>query len=805
MQISIVKLVVISVAVFLFSVGMAGAAPIATQDFEDNTVDASISGQGGGTGWKPGDLWLASDLGSTGRTWWVEKPATNTYMRSLGTGSPYAYRTFAASDTLTETWLYCKFDIAVQDSMAADFQFRILADEVYEGAAMRVRVKFAAAGEIVSIGTTGGIKNPTIGYWNGTGGYADCTNNFVTMELYMNRDTYTYVIVWDGEYLGTYNWYTSTNANLTDINLLGGTSGSVDPAVAGGVMLDNLYVEEGVEPPPPPACSSEVLPMVKQYLGPAPVGGSIEDSTDYVINNNGSANISQFTVAEVDQNGDPQEYTWLTVAPLTGGPILAGENSGPITATANSTGLDVGVYNAYLKFTDDCTTGGHIREIEYTILPIDVDPPQKNWSVTSPWYAAIRARNCPSGDQYVFTVTNNDDVPQTYTALEVNGDDEPFSPADWVEIEIDAGHDGVPITLNPGESDTLTVTITEDAITSIAGSADDVYIGFQTDMGWLVRTIRIYDYTTDTPTVYYYDGARSPDSADSFGTGYTFALYSEADNIKQGSVVGDSAAHDGRAWKIVDDDTHKSKWYNFPSVNIAPPIGATILARVKVESASGNPGANLSMYDGGGLTAGYHFGGPDQGRVKEIERGNEDIDAGRADSNYHTIRLVAVGGEDGAGYPQKISLYFDENPTPVVDIPAASLVKVVPPEDAFGFGATDIAGTQTISFDWIMATRTGAFAPGDELTCIGQVLEPPPPPCNIPFADADNDGDVDQDDFAEFQLCYTGATVGVPEGCECFERDGDDKIDQVDWFAFEECASGPNIPVTPESNPNCGN
>lgn len=81
--------------------------------------------------------------------------------------------------------------------------------------------------------------------------------------------------------------------------------------------------------------------------------------------------------------------------------------------------------------------------------------------------------------------------------------------------------------------------------------------------------------------------------------------------------------------------------------------------------------------------------------------------------------------------------------------------------------------------------------------------------CPEPFADIDNDGDVDQEDFGRFQECYTGAGNGPvptePEFCFCFDREnggmGDGDIDQADWGAFEMCASGPDIPA----DPNCEN
>ena len=79
--------------------------------------------------------------------------------------------------------------------------------------------------------------------------------------------------------------------------------------------------------------------------------------------------------------------------------------------------------------------------------------------------------------------------------------------------------------------------------------------------------------------------------------------------------------------------------------------------------------------------------------------------------------------------------------------------------------------------------------------------------CPYPFADADKDGDVDQVDFAMFQLCYTGSGGSVPPGCECWDQDnagaGDGHIDAADFTAFNNCWTGPNVPFDPENPGSC--
>lgn len=83
-------------------------------------------------------------------------------------------------------------------------------------------------------------------------------------------------------------------------------------------------------------------------------------------------------------------------------------------------------------------------------------------------------------------------------------------------------------------------------------------------------------------------------------------------------------------------------------------------------------------------------------------------------------------------------------------------------------------------------------------------------PCNVPFADADGDGDVDGTDFAVFQRCYTGDGDGHPPiparpaYCPCFNREGDDDaIAGDDFEAFLNCVTGPMVLHATHPNPLC--
>ncbi|MGQ9648792.1 MAG: hypothetical protein ACUVXJ_01630 [Phycisphaerae bacterium] len=66
------------------------------------------------------------------------------------------------------------------------------------------------------------------------------------------------------------------------------------------------------------------------------------------------------------------------------------------------------------------------------------------------------------------------------------------------------------------------------------------------------------------------------------------------------------------------------------------------------------------------------------------------------------------------------------------------------------------------------------------------------------WPDVDDDGDIDQTDFASFQRCYTGSEAGsLSEGCERFDREADLDVDAADFEAFEKCSTGAGVPLTP--------
>ncbi|MBP7935858.1 MAG: LamG domain-containing protein [Phycisphaerae bacterium] len=93
-----------------------------------------------------------------------------------------------------------------------------------------------------------------------------------------------------------------------------------------------------------------------------------------------------------------------------------------------------------------------------------------------------------------------------------------------------------------------------------------------------------------------------------------------------------------------------------------------------------------------------------------------------------------------------------------------------------------------------------AIAPADFMTvgldpCLGKW-------CNRPFADMDDDGDVDQIDFSQYQLCFAEVLVeGNP--CLCLDKTGDNKVDATDLAEFAKCVTGPAVSWNSDLTPDC--
>lgn len=63
--------------------------------------------------------------------------------------------------------------------------------------------------------------------------------------------------------------------------------------------------------------------------------------------------------------------------------------------------------------------------------------------------------------------------------------------------------------------------------------------------------------------------------------------------------------------------------------------------------------------------------------------------------------------------------------------------------------------------------------------------------CAPSFGDFDADCDVDSDDLALLENCYSGPGVPLAPGCGAYDRDGDNDVDHDDFGAFQREFTGP--------------
>jgi len=83
------------------------------------------------------------------------------------------------------------------------------------------------------------------------------------------------------------------------------------------------------------------------------------------------------------------------------------------------------------------------------------------------------------------------------------------------------------------------------------------------------------------------------------------------------------------------------------------------------------------------------------------------------------------------------------------------------------------------------------FAAGNTRAVVGFLVDHAGVQVSIPDADFDVDGDVDADDFTEFEACFTGPGVPVGPPCSFFDFDSDDDVDCTDLRMLDVVWTGP--------------
>ncbi|GMV95792.1 MAG: hypothetical protein AMXMBFR83_01620 [Phycisphaerae bacterium] len=541
-------------------------------------------------------------------------------------------------------------------------------------------------------------------------------------------------------------------------------------------------------PPPPAACASAVQPSTDAAFTADVNEAASPAGVSYTIINPRSTPLN-YTVTKLDENQQPNPVPWLVLS-KTGGPLAPNGGSDVVTVSINTAGLTDGLYTGYVRFADDCNPANvHVRKVTVDVFGC-------RWTVDS--CNAIRGflHDYPAApiEDVVYTVANaaattvGYDVAVSYSDPSCSG---------WISLTNASG------SIPQSQAVQVTADLNESVLASCtAGGAYSATLNFSDTCGRTAfsRTITVRSVPAGQTRIWSYHGNVAPLSPGSAGTNLSFHMF---EGVSQGEVIDDPAADDRLAWHIADSDTAKSKFAScvFDGANCVAPtvfneVGATVVGRLRVSGFTDPREMVLAIYDPDGLHASFHWGGPD-GVIRELRRGVETAITGTP--GYVVLRAAAVGvGTTGYACAREIKVYVNESPVPTLELLVAGASSNDAAFQGIGFGAGSTAGTMDVTFDWVAGTNAGAFAPGEEVPVLGRSLIPSA--CNDPFADVDGDGDVDQRDFARWQLCFTGpnATFTDFARCGCLDATKDERIDENDLLPFVNCISGPNVPADPE-------
>ena len=559
-----------------------------------------------------------------------------------------------------------------------------------------------------------------------------------------------------------------------------GESGSVD--------VDFFRFRAGAMPPLVGGCLARVLPDIPQRA--TAVQGFPATSIPYQLTNCDSPEAITYQITVLDQDQLENPVAWLSLDKSSGS-LTTGQTDVVTVSFDTSPALaNQGLNRAYLRITDGCSPANvQIRPIELNLL---------RWAAEG--CSNLRGHLLDYPDMPIEPVTyvirNSPAGPMTYSVAK-------SITADWAVLSSSTG------VIPPGGEAAVTVGFNKAALTGdMLGGVTRLDLTFSStaDIDTYTHRLRFRYMGEGTARLLMYDGTSLPQADNSAGQGLRFGLLGDDD----GSVQYDPDAQNRASLRILDragySTVYQAQVWNPVSLTYAPlalysEFGGTVLARLKVSSWSERRGGNLFAWDSdtGAMTASAHWGGSD-GLVHELMRDSSTTATGT--DGYILVRL-ATKGRSGFECDNLVSVYLDENPIPVLQIPrATSWLQTL---GGLGFGAGSDACVEEIWFDWVTATNAGAFAPGEELATLGRSLIPEF--CHVPFADADRDGDVDQMDFAAFQRCLTSEVTLLSDQCECFDRPGPDAprgdglIDSLDFNEFERCASGPGIPWSEATMP----
>jgi len=548
----------------------------------------------------------------------------------------------------------------------------------------------------------------------------------------------------------------------------------------------------------------------------------------YTITNAGSSEIS-FTVAETDADGTPTDYAWLQLDTPGGGPLPPGGWQ-DVYANIVDTGLAGGTYTAYITFVDTCgLPNRHVRRIDLTII----DCAAEVWPETEVARSVAVGAAGPLPD-VAFVITNTGRDGWTYQVEKID-----LCP--WLALNKTGGGP-----LANGQSDIVTAGV------QAAGLPEGTHT-----CGIRFRNTTP-DCTNTPPDLIRHVILRVLGPAAAQQVQAEFTVFEGADNLAvspvepcaagetyggnflvtfsdvglvppgwltQGTIDGvpgtarfydpPGSATRGRARfaaqlpfdERYDPTKGLSVAWRMRIANYAPVRGPVQITLPSVAGPFDTElpaeqvfNAYLRLQNGNHVdvlnNSGTVYGGIET-EVLPVSLANE----------YHQWTVSACyNPEDEMAY---WNLWIDGakivfgGPDGGVTGPGGVLFSFRTPHNAvtgppyIGLGelATQPSNGWDFEFDWVrvLSWNTPGCPYWDGEGCLVA------PACHHPPQDTDGDGDVDVNDFAEFQICFNGASR-PPAGpdaalCGCLDADDDADVDVADFAVFQACFNGSNRPA----------
>jgi len=144
----------------------------------------------------------------------------------------------------------------------------------------------------------------------------------------------------------------------------------------GDMTIDDLEIVRC-----PGSCLMQVTPLAsafitEDFLSVAEAGGvGFPSLFTFTLENQSEVIPINFTASEVKADGSPTDYSWLSLAPTSGGPIAPAETAQVVASL--TPGASPGIYSGNIEIADDCDPSNHrVRPVVLVVgdAPWFIDP-----------------------------------------------------------------------------------------------------------------------------------------------------------------------------------------------------------------------------------------------------------------------------------------------------------------------------------------------------------------------------------------------------------------------------------------------